>query len=56
MTEKIYVYQLGICHICGVIDEDLRFGVCVDCAEHVVAQGAFAWDVHNPDDRWLIER
>ena len=44
-----------VCKICGDPDEDLRFGVCFDCADYAMSNGKEAWDKRKPEVRWPVD-
>ena len=53
--DDVYVILCGEgpCRICGNV-EDLRFGVCFDCADYCKTDRSMAWDVRNPRNYWPV--
>lgn len=50
--------QIGHCKICGK-EDDLRFGVCFECADYVdgeqISPGKHRlWDCRNPANSWEV--
>ena len=52
------VARIAPCRVCGNTD-DLRFGVCFDCCDHVHGEKVSErmhrlWDVRDPDNEWFV--
>lgn len=59
MQIYVAVAQHGRCHVCHRID-DLRFGVCFDCSDHVAGEQITPtlhrlWDKRNPENVWYVQ-
>jgi len=45
----------GTCKVCGKTD-DLRFGCCFDCADHVRTSALHRlWDERMPENEWFCD-
>ena len=53
----VSIAQHGDCKVCGE-HEDLRFGSCFDCSDHVACEKISPvthrlWDIRNPANVWF---
>lgn len=47
--------RIGTCQVCGR-EDDLRFGCCFDCADHVKATELVRlWDERHPENTWFCD-